>query len=293
MDPRTRPRQANLGQAPPGQALPGQALPGQGSVPRWVPALFAGLSVALVPGIARLFVSSSAPHLTMHWRLAWTGFDFMLAGMLVTTGFALRRRSALAQVLAAITAALLCCDAWTDVLTTGGHGKTAGFVAIAEALLAELPLAVVFGLIAVRSARAVARPILPRWLPTACFVLGAALVPWSFWLFATLPPVTWTRNWHLANAGLDLALALALGAGAIALIRRWPVTPAIVAMAAALLLRDAWFNVLTARPGHAAMAIAVAGGLELPLAALCLLIASGAIEVRNSALGGKLGVQQG
>ena len=44
-------------------------------------------------------------------------------------------------------------------------------------------------------------------------------------------------------------------------------------MAAALLLRDAWFNVLTAKRGHSSVALGIAAGLELPLAALCLWVA--------------------
>jgi len=58
-----------------------------------------------------------------------------------------------------------------------------------------------------------------------------------------------------------------------ALPRRWPVAEVLVAVAAALLLRDAWFNVLTARPRHSAVALGVAAGLELPLAGLCLWVA--------------------
>lgn len=45
-------------------------------------------------------------------------------------------------------------------------------------------------------------------------------------------------------------------------------------MAAALLLKDAWFNVLTARQGHSADALGIAIGLELPLAGMCLWVAA-------------------
>lgn len=252
--------------------------------PRWVPVLFAALSIALLPGITRLFTTAAPPHLAWHWRLAWSGFDLALAGLLTATGLALHRRSALAQVLAAMTAALLGCDAWTDALSSGGHSANPAVVAIAEAALVELPLAVLFGWVAIRSARQATHPgphppappelrPLPRWLPAVSVGLGAALVPWIAWLLATLPRRTVPQNWHISNAGLDLALALILAASSIALLRRWPVAPALTAMAAALLLRDAWFNVLTARPGHATLALAVAAVLELPLAALCLSVA--------------------
>jgi hypothetical protein len=42
-------------------------------VPRWVPWLFAVRSLALAPGIARVFASAPPLHRAMHWRLAWGG----------------------------------------------------------------------------------------------------------------------------------------------------------------------------------------------------------------------------
>jgi len=298
---------------------------GETLVPRWVPYLFAVLSLALVPGIARVFASAPPLHLAMHWRLAWGGFDVALAVLLAATGLALFRRSALAEVLAAMTATLLCCDAWLDVLSSVGHGRSATVAAIGEAVFAELPLAALFAWVAARFAGAVAeaRPslqragfrihhrrlvppagndparldeeaasqpqwrqwtprghaeqpgmLLPWWLPAACLGLVIMLIPWIAWLFATLPQTQLAAHWHLARAGPDLALAIVLVASAVALLRRWPVAEVLVAMAAALLLRDAWFNVLTARRGHSADALGVAAGLELPLAGLCLWVAA-------------------
>jgi len=294
-------------------------------VPRWVPYLFAVLSLALVPGIARVFASAPPLHLVAHWRLAWGGFDVALAVLLAATGLALFRRSALAEVLAAMTATLLCCDAWLDVLSSVGHGRSATVAAIGEAAFAELPLAVLFAWVAARFARAVAEAwpslqragflirhrrllppagnypallddalagsqprwrqwtprghaeqpglLLPWWLPTACLGFVIVLIPWIAWLFATLPQTELAAHWGLARAGYDLALAIVLAVSAVALLRRWPVAEVLVAVAAALLLRDAWFNVLTAKPGHSAVALGVAAGLELPLAGLCLWVA--------------------
>ena len=291
-------------------------------VPRWVPYLFAALSLALVPGIARVFASAAPLHLVAHWRLAWGGFDMALAALLAATGTALFRRSALAEVLAAMTATMLCCDAWLDVLSSVGQGRAATVAAIGEAAFAELPLAALFAWVAARFAGAVAeaRPslqqagflirhrrlvppagnypatpadalasseprwrqwtprghagqpglLLPWWLPTACLGFVIVLLPWTAWLFATLPQTQLAAHWGLARAGYDLALAIVLAASAVALLRRWPVAEVLVSVAAALLLRDAWFNVLTAMRGHSALALGVTAGLELPLAGLCL-----------------------
>jgi hypothetical protein len=133
-------------------------------VPRWVPYLFAVLSVALVLGTARVFVSAPPLHLAEHWRLAWGGFDLGLAGLLTATGLALSRRSSVAQVLAAMTATLLCCDAWLDVVSSISNGAGAIVLAVAEAIFLELPLAALFGWVAVRFAMVIAHtwPVLLR-----------------------------------------------------------------------------------------------------------------------------------
>jgi len=66
------------------------------------------------------------------------GFDVGLAVSLGATAIFVLRRSALTQTAAAITAALLVCDAWFDVLTSRGRDV---WFAIVLALLVELPLA--------------------------------------------------------------------------------------------------------------------------------------------------------
>lgn len=294
---------------------------GEALVPRWVPWLFAVLSVVLIPGTVRVFVAAPPLHLAQHWRLAWGGFDVGLACLLAATGVALFRRSALAEVLAAMTATLLCCDAWLDVVSSAGQGAGATAAAVVEAVFVELPLAALFGWVAVRFAAVVAdarpsllragfrihrrrllvpagsypaparhargRPawwqwtyrgraqswLVPWWLPTACFGLALLLMAWVVWLFLTLPRRELAGHWPLARAGLAIALALVLAVSAVALQRQWTIAEVLVAVAAALLLRDAWFSVLTARRGHAGPALAVAAGIELPLAALCLWVA--------------------
>ena len=92
---------------------------------------------------------------------------------------------------------------------------------------------------------------LPWWLPVACLGSALVLLPWIAWLFVTLPQTELAAHWGLARAGLALALAIVLAASAVALLRRWPVAKVLVAIAAALLMRDAWFNVRPHRPAGA------------------------------------------
>ena len=63
-----------------------------------------------------------------------------------------------------MTATLLCCDAWLDVLSSVGQGRSATVAAVGEAAFAELPLAALFAWVAARFAGAVAeaRPSLRR-----------------------------------------------------------------------------------------------------------------------------------
>jgi len=154
-----------------------------------------------------------------------------------------------------MTATLLCCDAWLDMLSSVGQGRSATVAAIGEAAFAELPLAALFAWVAARFTRTVAeaRPSLQR----AGFRIRHRRL---------VPPA---GNYPALLDDALLVLAIVLAASAVALLRRWPVAEVLVSVAAALLLRDAWFNVLTAKRGHSAVALGVAAGLEPPLAGLC------------------------
>ena len=109
-------------------------------LPRWVPPVFAIVAFALVPWT--LWLTSVLPtrHVTHHYREAWVGFDVGLAIAFATTAAAAVRFSRWLPIAAAVTATLLVCDAWFDVVTAGGGDERA--VAAAEAFGGELPLAV-------------------------------------------------------------------------------------------------------------------------------------------------------
>jgi hypothetical protein len=117
-----------------------------GFVPWWLPALFVVLGLVLAPWIVWLIVSLPSEQIANHWSIAWAGFDVALAVILVATGVTLARRSPAAEILAAMAATFLICDAWFDTMTS--RGTTTVVAAILEAVLVELPLAVVCLLIA-------------------------------------------------------------------------------------------------------------------------------------------------
>ena len=124
-------------------------------VPPWVAPAFLFCAVVLIPWTALLFLTLPRHYGANHWRLAGAGFDVGLGIALAATGIAALRRSPLGEIAATVSATLLICDAWFDVLTSRGTSDVAQ--AIAEALLIELPLAALCFWIARNVAQAMER----------------------------------------------------------------------------------------------------------------------------------------
>ena len=110
-------------------------------LPRWIKALLGTVAVALVPWILYLTFTLPSRHVTYHYDVAWVGFDAGLTASFAATAWAAFRGSRWLVPLAAVTGTMLCSDAWFDVVTSQSGGEM--WEAIAEAALAELPLAAV------------------------------------------------------------------------------------------------------------------------------------------------------
>jgi hypothetical protein len=76
---------------------------------------------------------------TTHWRLAWVGFDIAELAGFATTGWAFWRGRQIVIASLIVTATLLCCDAWFDVILDLRSSDM--WWSIGSALLIELPLA--------------------------------------------------------------------------------------------------------------------------------------------------------
>ena len=113
---------------------------------RWVIPLFGLAGIVLVPWILFLIRSLPSTHAAAHWDIAWAGFDVALAFLLLGVAVAAWRRSPWLEGAATAAAALLIVDAWFDVLTSSTSAER--LVAIGEAALVELPLAVLLLLLA-------------------------------------------------------------------------------------------------------------------------------------------------
>ena len=116
--------------------------------------------------------------------------------------------------------------------------------------------------------------LVPHWIPPAFLVCAAVLIPWTAYLFVTLPRHYGANHWRLAWGGFDLALGLALAATALAALRRSAFAEVAATITGTLLVCDAWFDVVTSHGSSAVMEAALEAVLvELPLAALCFWIA--------------------
>ena len=107
------------------------------------------VAFVIVPWTIHLALSLPSKHLTPHWSIAWGGFDVALAAAAGFTAWALARATEWIAVAASITGTLLFSDAWFDVLTAQAGGERVE--AILEAVLAEIPLAIVCFVLARRA----------------------------------------------------------------------------------------------------------------------------------------------
>jgi hypothetical protein len=89
------------------------------------------------------------------------------------------------------------------------------------------------------------RVVTPR---LALFFLAAAalLVPWTVTFFLTLPHREDAARWHIAWGGFDTLLIVVFVSAGIRILRLSPAGALAMASASALLITDAWFDVMTA-----------------------------------------------
>ncbi len=116
-----------------------------------------------------------------------------------------------------------------------------------------------------------------RWVAPVFVGLGVLLLPWVIWLTYSLPTSEQARHWRLAWVGFDSALAVLLILVGVAAVKRSFWIEGVAAATATLLLTDAWFDLLTAKPGRELTIAGISAGVcELPLALACFWIARSA-----------------
>lgn len=127
----------------------------------------------------------------------------------------------------------------------------------------------------------------PRWLGPLALVGLAGFVPWIVYLGFTLPTRASADDYNLAWLGFDIAMWAVMAVLAYCLIRRRQGAPIFAAVAATMLLVDAWFDaVLASDRGDFMLALILALVVEIPLAIVCTWIAVNAELIRLRAYRG-------
>lgn len=124
-------------------------------------------------------------------------------------------------------------------------------------------------------AEAAVVPRIRGWLAPLFFLAGFGLVPWTLYLFATLPSGHLQAGYYdVAWGGFDIALASLFVATGVGLLGRRLWVQSTATATATMLACDAWFDILSSRPGTERLfAIVLALTAELPAAIVCLMIA--------------------
>ncbi len=100
-----------------------------------------GACVVLAAWIAVLQVKLPRHYTAGHWRGAWVGFDVALLIAFAATAWASWRERQVLIILLTVTATLLCCDAWFDIILDLGSRDI--WTSLGSAVIAELPLAAI------------------------------------------------------------------------------------------------------------------------------------------------------
>jgi len=99
---------------------------------------------------------------------------------------------------------------------------------------------------------------------------AVVLVPWIVITSIVLPSRQVSENFDVAWSGYDVGLFVALASTAVCALRRSRYLTVAASAAGALLVADAWFDVVTAPGGwNLGQSIAMSVLVELPLASVC------------------------
>jgi len=102
--------------------------------------LFSLVACIVLAGWIVVLVMTLHKHFTAtHWRLAWVGFDIVLLIGFAATGWAFWRGRQIVIACLLVTGALLCCDAWFDVILD--LGTSGEWLSLLSAVAVELPIA--------------------------------------------------------------------------------------------------------------------------------------------------------
>ncbi len=109
-----------------------------------------------------------------------------------------------------------------------------------------------------------------RWTGPLFGLFSLILLPWTIYIGESLPSRQLSPNYGTAWVGFDLILLAVLTSTAYFALRRSRYLSSAASATAALLVVDAWFDVMTTPAHQRWQSILLAAAVELPLAAVCL-----------------------
>jgi len=238
---------------------------------RWVGQHLAWLywacAIVLTPWIVYLYLTQAKVGQAHQVRLLGVGLILAMMAGLLLTAWTYHRGRAQAVVAASFTAASAFICGWFRALTQAGASHWPGAVPI---VLAVVTAVVVLCVLVIRRRLAGLPPA--RWLPVALTVMALALIPSLVVLLTRAPALQTAHHLKLAWTGLDVFEVLALAWTAFALQRRPRIAAIPATITCALLVCDAWLNIIPSVGWAFYSGIAMAF-IELPLAALSLWVA--------------------
>jgi hypothetical protein len=228
-------------------------------------------ALGLVPWIVLLFLTQAHSGEARDLVTVSIGVPVMvIIGLLTTVGL-YAAGSAFAAMSATFTAAAAFIMSWFRYLT-----QTFEITGRSLVVLAVIVLMIGFlGWVAAGASRWQGAAPRHRWVPVVPVVLvvAALLLTVSLFRIAALTPNHHeARHLRLVWTGLDVFEVIGLAGTCLALRARAPRVTMVAAYTAALLLCDAWFNVLASHGAGQAEAIALAA-VEVPIAVLSLVVA--------------------
>ena len=114
----------------------------------------------------------------------------------------------------------------------------------------------------------------PEWVPLLYGFACLILIPWTIFLAYLLPRKYVSRNWDVAWVGFDIFEIVLFALTAILVVKRSIWTALTSAMLAMVIIIDAWFDILTSKPGRPQFrSVLEAIIIELPLAIISLYLA--------------------
>jgi hypothetical protein len=111
--------------------------------------------------------------------------------------------------------------------------------------------------------------VIVRWVGPAFIACSVVLVPWTVYLGLSLPSRQLSPHYNIAWVGFDVLLIAALGGTGYFAVRGSRYLAITAAAASALLIVDAWFDIMTSPRRQILEAIILAAFVELPLAGVC------------------------